>query len=102
MGTASILYTFDDGVALGAADSTLDQVVSPNVSCLGPKLVPDPAPEELSFMQGDQYPSVWQGVPALLSGEGLKARDPKVDALKLEEQYGTRISRSLRRCEPSL
>jgi hypothetical protein len=33
---------------------------------------------------------VRQGVPALLIGEGLKAHDPKVDAPKLQEQYGAR------------
>jgi hypothetical protein len=89
MDTASVLYTFDEVVALGAADSSLDEVVRRDASHLGLKLVPDPVPEELSFMRGDQYAFVQRGVPALLIGEGLKARDPNIDAIRLQEQYGT-------------
>ena len=38
---------------------------------------------------GDQYSFVKRGVPSVLMAEGLKARDPKVNAVKLQEQYGT-------------
>jgi Zn-dependent M28 family amino/carboxypeptidase len=89
MDWASVLYTFDEVVAMGAADSTLDQVVNSDVSRLGLRVIPDPAPEELSFIHGDQYSFVKRGVPSLLMAEGLKARDPKVDAIKLQDQYGT-------------
>lgn len=89
MDWASVLYTFDEVVAMGAADSTFEQLVERDVACLGIKVIPDPAPDELSFIGGDQYSFVKRGVPSLLMAEGLKARDPKVDAVKLQDQYGT-------------
>ena len=88
MDWASVFYTFDEVVALGAEHSTLGHIVERNAARLGLKLVPDPHPEEQSFIGGDEYTFVLQGVPAIMIAEGVKAREPKVDANKLNEEYG--------------
>jgi Peptidase family M28/PA domain len=87
MDGASIFYTFDEVVAIGAADSTLDRVVERNAARLGLKVVPDPEPGELALVRNDQYSFVRQGIPSLMITEGEKARGPAVDAKKLNEEW---------------
>ena len=91
MDGASVFYTFNDIIALGAGDSTLDAVVRRNASRLGLKVSPDPEPEQHSFIRADQYSFVRQGVPSVFISDGEEARDPKVNGKKfLEEWIATR------------
>jgi hypothetical protein len=87
MDGASMFYTFNDIIALGAADSTLDAVVRRNAARLGLKVSPDPEPEQHYFVRADQYSFVRQGVPSVFISEGEQARDPKFDAKKFNEQW---------------
>jgi hypothetical protein len=87
MDGASLFYTFNDIVPLGATDSTLDTVVQRNAVRLGLKVSPDPEPDQLNFVRADQYSFVRQGVPSVYISEGEEARDPKIDAKKFGEQW---------------
>lgn len=87
MDGASIFYTFDEVVAIGADDSSLGRVVERNAGRLGLKVVPDPAPEQLPLVRNDQYSFVRQGIPSLMITEGEKARDPNVDAKKFNAEW---------------
>lgn len=61
MDWASVFYTFDEVVARGAEDSTLDRVVERNAARLELKLIPDPQPDDFAFIGGDPYSFVLQG-----------------------------------------
>jgi hypothetical protein len=87
MDGASLFYTFNDIVPLGATDSTLEGVVQRNAARLGLKVSPDPEPDQLNFVRADQYSFVRQGVPSVYITEGEEARDPKIDAKKFGEQW---------------
>ena len=84
---ASLFYTFNDIVPLGATDSTLDTVVRRNAARLGLKVSPDPAPDQHFFVRADQYSFVRQGVPSLFISEGEEARDPKFNTKKFNEEW---------------
>jgi hypothetical protein len=88
MDGASMFYTFNDIVPLGAADSTLDAVVARNAARLGLRVSPDPDPSQDYFVRADQYSFVRQGVPSLFISEGNQARDPKFNAKKFGEDWG--------------
>jgi len=87
MDGASVGYTFNDIVALGAPDSSLDVVVARNASRLGLKVTPDPEPDQHYFVRADQYSFVRQGVPSVFISDGEEAKDPAVDAKKFTEQW---------------
>ena len=87
MDGASIFYTFNDIVAFGAEDSTLDAAVQRNASRMGLKVSPDPEPDQHYFVRADQYSFVRQGVPSLFISEGEEARDPKIDGKKFSEEW---------------
>jgi Zn-dependent M28 family amino/carboxypeptidase len=87
MDGASLFYTFNDIIALGAADSTLDAVVRRNAARLGLKVSQDPDPDQHFFVRADQYSFVRQGVPSVFITEGEEARDPKFNAKKFNEQW---------------
>jgi len=87
MDGASVFYTFDEVVALGGPSSSLNGVIERDATLLGLKLIPDPQPEQLGFVRNDEYSFVRRGVPAVLLGEGLHARDPEVDSKKLSDDY---------------
>ncbi len=87
MDGASVFYTFNDIVPLGATDSTLDTVVRRDAARLGLKVSPDPDPEQNNFIRADQYSFVRQGVPSVFISEGEEAKDPKFNAKKFNEQW---------------
>lgn len=87
MDGASISYAFNDIIALGASDSTLDAVVRRNAERLGLKVSPDPDPDQHYFIRADQYSFVRQGVPSMFISEGEEAKDPKVNGKKLSEEW---------------
>jgi len=84
---ASVFYTFRDIVPLGAEHSTMDEVIARDAQRLGLKVSPDPMPEQVSFIRSDHYSFVRQGVPSISLGEGLEAKDPKVDGRKFVEDW---------------
>jgi len=86
MDGASLFYTFNDIVALGAPDSSLDAVVKRTAARLGLKVSPDPEPEQNYFIRSDQYSFVRQGIPSVLITEGYQAKDPAIDTKKLGEE----------------
>ncbi len=87
MDGASVFYTFNDIVPLGAPDSTLDAVVQRNAARLGLKVSPDPNPDQHYFVRADQYSFVRQGVPSVFITEGEEARDSKFHAKKFNEEW---------------
>ncbi len=87
MDGASVFYTFNDIVALGAPDSSLDAVVARNAARLALKVTPDPEPDQHYFVRADQYSFVRQGVPSVFISEGEEAKDPAVDGKKFTEQW---------------
>ena len=87
MDGASVFYTFNDIVPLGATDSTLDEVVRREAARLGLKVSPDPEPEQNFFIRADQYSFVRQGVPSVFISEGEEAKDPSVNGKKFNEQW---------------
>jgi Peptidase family M28/PA domain len=87
MDGASLFYTFNDIVPLGAPDSTLDAVVHRNAARLGLKVSPDPNPDQHYFVRADQYSFVRQGVPSVFITEGEEARDSKFNAKKFSEEW---------------
>ena len=86
MDGASVFYTFNDIIALGAPDSSLDAVVARNAARLGLKVTSDPEPAQHYFVRADQYSFVRQGVPSVFISEGEEAKDPAVDGKKFTEQ----------------
>jgi len=87
MDGVSLFYTFNDIVAYGATDSTLDAVAQRSAARLGLKVSPDPEPDQNYFVRADQYSFVRQGVPSVLIGEGEEAKDPKFNAKKFYEEW---------------
>lgn len=87
MDGASVFYTFDEVVALGASSNSLDTVIERDAPLLGLKLIPDPQPEQFGFVRNDEYSFVRRGVPAVLLGEGFHAKDPQVDGKELSDDY---------------
>ena len=60
-----LTYDFVDLVAYGADRSTLGKLVEAAAAAEGVKLVPDPTPEEASFVRSDHYSFVKAGIPAV-------------------------------------
>ena len=44
-------------------------------------------PEQVNFICSDHYSFVRQGIPSVNMGEGLQAKDPKVDGRKFLEDW---------------
>jgi len=85
MDGASVFYAFQDVV--GDDHSTLGDTLAQVAGQLGLEVSPDPMPEQSGFIRADHYAFVRQGIPALSVGEGLKAKDPKVDGRKFVENW---------------
>ncbi|PAX07999.1 M28 family peptidase [Sphingomonas lenta] len=67
-----LTYRFQNLVAFGADRSGIGPIAAAATKKLGFALVPDPAPQEASFVRTDHYSFVRQGVPAvsLVPGPG--------------------------------
>jgi len=87
MDGASVFYTFKDVVPLGAEHTTMGEVVERDARRLGLQVSPDPMPEQVSFIRADHYSFVRQGIPAITIGEGLQAKDPKIDGRQFLENW---------------
>jgi Zn-dependent M28 family amino/carboxypeptidase len=87
MDGASVFYTFKDIIPLGAEHTTLNELVARDAAKLGLVVSPDPMPEQVNFIRSDHYSFVRQGVPSVNMGEGLQAKDPKVDGRKFLEDW---------------
>jgi hypothetical protein len=79
-----LTYNFIDLVAFGADRSTLGKLVEQAAAAEGVKLVPDPTPEEASFVRSDHYSFVKAGIPAVSldigpGGEGAAASKEFLD-----------------------
>ncbi len=85
MDGASVFYAFKDVV--GDEHSTLGDSLARVAGQLGLEVSPDPMPEQNGFVRADHYAFVRQGIPALSVGEGLKAKDPRVDGRKFVENW---------------
>jgi hypothetical protein len=62
------VWTFKGLIARGADHSTLAAAVAAAAAAEGLPVVPDPLPEQASFVRSDQYAFVLKGVPALILG----------------------------------
>lgn len=85
MDGAAVFYAFKD--VIGDEHSTLGDTLAQVAGQLGLEVSPDPMPEQNGFVRADHYAFVRQGIPALTVGEGLKAKDPRVDGRKFVENW---------------
>ena len=86
-GAPGIFVALKDIVPLGAEHSTINEEVLSASKAFGLDISPDPMPEEVFFIRSDQYSFLLQGVPAVNITDGVKAVDPKVNALELEKKW---------------
>lgn len=82
-----LTYRFTDLVAFGADRSGIGPVAAAAVKRLGFALVPDPAPQEASFVRTDHYSFVRQGVPAVSLSPGPGGGGAAATARFLKENY---------------
>jgi Zn-dependent M28 family amino/carboxypeptidase len=80
-------YLMKDVVALGAEHSSLGIEVAAAGKEMGYDITPDPMPEAVAFIRGDQYSFMLQGVPAVYIVDGIHATDPKVNALQVNKDW---------------
>ncbi len=77
MDGAAILFPFRDVVAFGADYSSLGMIAGREAERMHVKVIPDPRPEEVTFIRSDQYSFVKQGIPALFLSMGDDSGDPQ-------------------------
>lgn len=77
----------EDFIALGADHSSLGATARAAAASQGYRLSPDPAPEQVAFIRGDQFSFIRLGIPALLLNGGEKARSRDVDLAELKRDY---------------
>lgn len=65
---------------LGAEESTLGELARQAGAQTGVTLVPDPAPQQMSFVRSDQYSFIRTGVPALSAKIGYRPGTPEAAA----------------------
>jgi len=82
-----LLFPMKDVVAMGAEHSSIDKIAESAAREIGYALIPDPMPEEASFIRSDQYSFVLQGVPAVNVSDGITATDPKINGLAIEKKW---------------
>lgn len=74
-----MLYPMREVLVHGYDHSTLARAIDSAAAHLGIRPIPDPAPEEASFVRSDQYSFVKRGVPGIAISEGTdpSAADPR-------------------------
>lgn len=82
-----LIYPLRDVLVYGVEHSTLARHVEAAAKHLGVAVIPDPAPQEASFVRSDQYSFVRQGVPAIAINEGADAGDGPGSALEAFEEW---------------
>ena len=74
-------------ILLGAPHTTLGDTARAALAAEGLVEVPDPTPEEVSFVRSDQYPFIRAGIPAIVVRPGALSSDPAVDARAVQRQF---------------
>ncbi len=74
-------------ILLGEAHSTLGETARAALAAEGLIEVPDPTPEEVSFVRSDQYPFIRAGIPAIVVRPGALSSDPAVDAKSVQRDF---------------
>jgi len=74
-------------ILLGAPHTTLGDPARAALAAEGLVEVPDPTPEEVSFVRSDQYPFIRNGIPAIVVRPGALSSDPAVDAQSVQRQF---------------
>lgn len=82
-----LTYDFVDVVAFGADRSSIGPVLAQVARGEGIAVVPDPAPEEASFVRSDHYSFVRQGVPAVSLDTGPGGAGAKATADFIDRHY---------------
>jgi hypothetical protein len=91
MDSPTLSWDFRDIIALGEEHSSLGRIVRQAARRMDLELSPDPLPEEVYFIRSDQYSFVRQGVPAVAIAGGAKAIDPKIDVMKVFQEWQMKI-----------
>lgn len=76
-----------DLIARGEQHSSLGANVRAAAAAQGYRLSPDPLPQEVAFIRSDQFSFIQRGIPSLVIGSGHTARDKKVDAAALRDDF---------------
>lgn len=74
-------------ILLGAPHTTLGETARVALAAEGLVEVPDPTPEEVSFVRSDQYPFIRAGIPAIVVRPGALSSDPAVDARAVQRKF---------------
>jgi Zn-dependent M28 family amino/carboxypeptidase len=82
-----LTYRFRDLVAFGADRSGIGPVAAAAAAAAGFALVPDPAPDQASFVRTDHYSFVRQGVPAVSLSPGPGGPGAAATAAFLKANY---------------
>jgi hypothetical protein len=82
-----LTYAFQDVVAFGADRSSIGPALAEVAKAEGVGVVPDPSPEEASFVRSDHYSFVRQGVPAVSIDTGPGGPGAKATAEFLDRHY---------------
>jgi Peptidase family M28 len=82
-----LLTPTTDLIARGEEHSTLGTMARVAASAHGYRLSVDPSPEQVSFIRSDQFSFIQRGVPSIVIGGGYKARDKKIDAAALVDEF---------------
>ena len=90
-GIAAVHPSLADVVAIGGEYSTLGQAAQRAAERVGLELSPDPAPERLYVIIGDQYSFFKAGIPAVWLVSGDKSRDPSIDVRAFRQRWGAAI-----------
>lgn len=81
------LFPVGGMILLGAPHTTLGATARAALAAEGLVEVPDPTPEEVSFVRSDQYPFIRSGIPAIVVRPGAVSSDPAVDARAVQRQF---------------
>lgn len=90
-GIAAVHPSLADVVAIGGEYSTLGQAAQQAAERIGLELSPDPAPERLYAIIGDQYSFFKAGIPAVWLTGGDKSRDPSIDVRAFRQRWGATV-----------
>jgi Peptidase family M28/PA domain len=77
-GNLALLWPIEDVIVRGSEHSTLSIAVRDAAARLSLDVSPDPFPELVFFIRGDQYSFVKQGIPSVFPSAGTKSSDPNI------------------------
>lgn len=82
-----MLFPLNDVIIYGYEHSSLARQVDQATAHMGIDRIPDPTPEEASFVRSDQYSFVRNGIPAIAINEGIEDGDPQLDGDALIKEW---------------